>query len=227
MDKAKAAVHDFVSRSGKHDTAVDETVAPAVVSEKVQPTRHENLTTAVDREIHQDHYHTTVQPISHQEVKPEVHTHNMLPVQHKKFEHGDESKTREFLEKEAAKFKNEVETLETKFTSMTAPIVEGEHVHHHVHERVQPVINKQTITPEVVHSTIPVHELHHAEVQHHGTSVLPAKTLEEFTSGGGSVTGVDAISHGKYDGCPRPYNEEMQTERTEADMDPHATHVHA
>jgi hypothetical protein len=29
-------------------------------------------------------------------------------------------------------------------------------VHHHVHEHVQPVINKETVQPHVVHTTIPI-----------------------------------------------------------------------
>ena len=74
MDKAKAAFSSILGRSGYHDTTVDESVRPAVSEETVKPTRHEELTEAVDREVHQDHYHTTVQPIQHQEVKPEVRT---------------------------------------------------------------------------------------------------------------------------------------------------------
>merc|ERR1711974_544169 len=37
MDSAKAAVKDFMSKSGQHDTTVHEKVAPAVKHETIQP----------------------------------------------------------------------------------------------------------------------------------------------------------------------------------------------
>merc|ERR1712093_278669 len=61
MDKAKAAVGSFLRKDGKHDTTVHETVNPAVTQENVTRTQHENVTTAVDREVHQDH-HTLLCP---------------------------------------------------------------------------------------------------------------------------------------------------------------------
>ena len=90
-----------------------------------------------------------------------------------------------------------------------------------VHEHVQPVIHKETVQPHVIHTTVPVHETHHAAAQHHGTSMLPAKTLDEFTSGGGILDGKGSAHHGEYDGCPRPYNKSLQQEATEADQDMH------
>jgi hypothetical protein len=69
MDKAKAAVSNFHSTDGKH-----ETINPAIESEQVTRTEQENVQSAVDREVHQSHYHTSVQPIQHQEVLHESHT---------------------------------------------------------------------------------------------------------------------------------------------------------
>ncbi|RAL61155.1 hypothetical protein DID88_010494 [Monilinia fructigena] len=74
MDRAKAAVSEFLSKDGKHDTTVHETVNPAVQHEKIIKTRHEDATVAIDREVHQDHHHTSVQPILDREVLPEQHT---------------------------------------------------------------------------------------------------------------------------------------------------------
>jgi hypothetical protein len=53
MEKAKAAVSDFMSKSGHHDTTVHETVAPAVQNEVVKPHVHEEINTAIDKEVHQ------------------------------------------------------------------------------------------------------------------------------------------------------------------------------
>jgi len=222
MEKARAAVSSFIGKGGHHETDVTESVAPAVVNEQIKPTRHEELTEAVDREVHQDHYHTTVQPIQHQEVLPERHTHNMGAVQERTFEHDDAEQTRMKLEGEAARFRDTSTTHETRHTTATAPTVEGEHVHHHVHEKVIPIIHKETIQPEVVHTTVPIHEIHKAESEHHGTSTLPMKTLDDFKAGGGVLTGGQQRSHEAYEGDPRPYNSAMQLEQTEADKHFHA-----
>lgn len=57
MGKAKAAVSDFLSRDGMHETTVHETVNPAVENERLIRTEQENVQKAVDREVHQNHYH--------------------------------------------------------------------------------------------------------------------------------------------------------------------------
>lgn len=51
MESAKAAVSKFLGKAGHHDTTVEETVQPAVTSETVKPTQHENIAQAVDREV--------------------------------------------------------------------------------------------------------------------------------------------------------------------------------
>lgn len=224
MDKAKAAVQDFVSSSGKHKTTVDESVAPAVTNEHIKPHRHENVTTAIDREVHQDHHHTTVQPVNHRETLPEKHEHNIIPVKHTTHEHGNAGDVKAKLEQEAAQFKHSSTTHETTHSTATAPTVEGERVHHHVHEHVQPVVHKETVQPHVVHTTVPIHETHHAAAQHHGISTLPAKTLDEFKTAGGLLDGKGSTHHGEYDGCPRPYNKSLQQEQTEGDRNMH-THT--
>jgi hypothetical protein len=80
---------------------------------------------------------------------------------------------------------------------------------------VQPVIHKETVQPEVVHTTVPIHETHHADAQHHGTSVLPMKNLSEFGTPGQGTT-----RHEEYEGVPRSYNKAMQQDQTHADMNP-------
>ena len=79
------------------------------------------------------------------------------------------------------------------------------------------MIHKETIAPEVVHTTVPIHEKHMAAAEHHGTSVLPTKTLSDFQAGGGSLAGGTTQAQEKYEGDPRPYNPAMQAERSQAD----------
>lgn len=157
MDAAKAAVSKLTGNRG-HRTEVEETVVPGVTHEAIKPHRHEETTQAVDREVHQHHHHTTVQPLQHQETLPEKHSHNILPSENREFHHGNEADTKQRLAAEMGGFKDQSVTHETHHTQAAAPTVTGEHVHHHVHETVVPVVHKETIQPEVVHTTQPIHE---------------------------------------------------------------------
>ena len=225
MDKAKAAVGSFLHKDGKHDTTVHEvrnplahyfgttiytlqTVNPAVTQENVTRTQHENVTTAVDREVHQDHHHTSVQPIKDREVLPEQHNHQMAGVETRNLKHGNDEHVKERLAAEQAQFKNARTVGDTQHTSSANPTIAGEHVHHHVHENIQPVIQKETIQPSVVHTTVPVHEVHQVcaiqlvylltctdmsqnEAKHHTATSLPAVTMDEFKKQGGHLSGRD------------------------------------
>jgi hypothetical protein len=130
MEKAKAAVSNFLSRDGKHETTVHETVNPAIENERVTRTEQENVQRAVDREVHQDHYHTSVQPIQHREVLPESHTHNMVGVEEREFHHGNDERVRQRLEAERAQFKNTSVVGDVQHSTSEAPTVAGEHTHH-------------------------------------------------------------------------------------------------
>ena len=109
-------------------------MAPAVTQETVHKHRHEEATTAIDREVHQDHYHTSVQPVKDREVLPETHQHKVVPVEHREHRHGDEAAIQAKLEQERAQFQSVRQTGSTEHSHSVAPVVAGEHVHHHVHE---------------------------------------------------------------------------------------------
>lgn len=71
----------------------------------------------------------------------------------------------------------------------------------HVHETIQPVIQKEVIQPEVIHTTVPVHEVHHYAASHHPTSTLPAVSMDEFKRKGGKLGGAERHVH-EFEGCP-------------------------
>ncbi|KAL8997425.1 MAG: hypothetical protein Q9169_003288 [Polycauliona sp. 2 TL-2023] len=196
MDKAKAAVSDFMHKAGHHDTTVHEKVAPAVTQETVTKHRHEEAQTAIDREVHQDHFHTSIQPVKDREVLPEQHQHNIVPVEHREHHHGDTAAIKARLEQERAQFQSTRTGGTTQESHSVAPVIAGEHVHHHVHETIQPIVQKETIQPSVVHTTVPIHEVHHNEAKHHSSSALPAVSMADFKKQGGSLTGREE----RYDG---------------------------
>ncbi|KAI9846202.1 MAG: hypothetical protein M1830_007465, partial [Pleopsidium flavum] len=183
-------------KAGHHDTTVHEKVAPAVVQEKVVKQRHEDVQTAIDREVHQDHYHTSVQPVKDREVLPEQHVHNMAPVETREHRHGDAAAIKARLEQEAAQFKSSRVEGATQVTQSAEPTIAGEHVHHHVHETIQPVVQKETIQSSVVHTTVPIHEIHENEPKHHSATALPAVSMADFKKQGGSLSGREE----RYDG---------------------------
>lgn len=154
-------------------------------------------------------------------IRPEQHHHNIIPVEHKTFDHRNDKDLNDSITRERAQFQNQSVTHDTTHSTETAPTVMGERIHHHVHEHVQPVIQKETIAPKVVHTTVPIHETHHAAGIHHGTSVLPAKTLDEFTASRGILEGRDNHKIGEYEGCPKPYNKQFQQEQLEGDRNMH------
>ncbi|RAR07098.1 hypothetical protein DDE82_003040 [Stemphylium lycopersici] len=202
MDKAKAAITDFMGRSGHHDTTVHEAVAPAVQHEVVKPHVHEEINTAVDKEVHQDHYHRTVQPVQDRDVLPEAHTAKLGAVQHREFDHRDADATKRALVDDQARFADERRIDDTTHSQSVAPTVGGEHVHHHIHETIQPVVQKETIQPNVVHTTVPIHEVHHNKATHHDTTALPAMTMEQFKAKGGSLTGREE-RYDEFEGVPK------------------------
>ena len=215
MEKAKAAVKSFTSKHGE-TTDVHESVRAPVTDQHIKPTRTEEVTTAVDREVHRDHHHTTIQPLQHREVLPESHTHNIVDTEHREFrDQNNDSSIKQKLEAETAQFRDNSVTHETQHTQASGGTVQGEHIHHHVHETVQPVIQKETIKPEVVHTTVPVHETHHLGSEHHAASVLPTKRLEDFVGGGGDLSGQRAETHEHYEGAPKKYNSEFQNDLKE------------
>ena len=83
-----------------------------------------------------------MQPVADKKVLPEEHSHNLVGVEHRHFEHGDHKDTESKLATEAARFKNERVVDDTQHTHSVAPVVAGEHIHHHVHETIQPVVQR-------------------------------------------------------------------------------------
>ncbi|KAF2125608.1 hypothetical protein P153DRAFT_90328 [Dothidotthia symphoricarpi CBS 119687] len=201
MDKAKAVIADFTSKSGHHDTTTHEAVAPAVHHETVKPHHHEEVNTVVDKEVHQDHYHRTVQPVHDREILPETHTAKLGGVQHREFDHRDHDTTKHHLAQEQAQFRDEKRVDATTKSQSVAPTVGG-HVHHHIHETIQPVIHKESIQPNVVHTTVPIHEVHHQKATHHDTTALPAMSMDEFKAKDGVLTGREE-RYDEFEGVPK------------------------
>lgn len=201
MQAAKEAVSEFLHNK-KHSVDIEQETKPAVVHERVAQTQHESVTQAVDREIHQHHHQIHVQPIQDRVVEPEKHHHNVIPIEHREHTHGKAAEIEAALAAQTQKFRSEREVLPVQTTQATNVVV-GEHVHHHIHDVIQPVVERETIQPHVVHTTIPIHEKIEQEPFVHKGNVLPAMTMDEFSRAGHTLSGHRKNpEHIEYEGEP-------------------------
>jgi len=116
----------------------------------VTPTRQENGTTAVDREV-------SSRPPPHRSL---AYTGSRSPpgatqppnssVEHRNIKHGNDQYVKDRLAAEQAQFKDTREVGSTQLSAGTAAGVAREHVHHHVHENIQPVVQKEKIQTSVI-----------------------------------------------------------------------------
>ncbi|KAF2483184.1 hypothetical protein BDY17DRAFT_249600 [Neohortaea acidophila] len=201
------------SRNGRHNTTVHERVAPAIYHETISRHEHEELVTVIEKEFTQDHFHTSVQPITDSETAEEQHHHNNLPVEDRHFEHDDIDDRDSRLAAEREKFKDETYHVNGEHTQNVVPTVTGERIHHHVHEIIQPIVNKMTIEPHIIHSTVLIREIHHNASKHHILSALPAVTMAEFKRQGGVLVGREE-RWDSFEGEPRSVGGVLGTPHT-------------
>merc|ERR1712093_427307 len=140
---------------------------------KHDTTVHETVNPAVTQENVTRTQHENVTTAADREVHQDHHHTSVQPI-----------KDREVLPEQHNHQMAGVETRNLKRGN-------DEHVKHHVHENIQPVIQKETIQPSVVHTTVPVHEVHQNEAKHHTATSLPAVTMDEFKKQGGHLSGRD------------------------------------
>jgi len=159
------------------DKTVDSEVAPAVEHTHVKKQHETREQTFVEKEKHQDHYHTTIQPLKDSEVLPEKHEHTQ-ETEHRSINH-DEGTAKAKAEADRTGFEStsEQQQLESKTQE---PTQAEEHVHHHLHETVQPVIEKEVIDPSITHKRVDVKEKIQEPAEYHGATTNSAISVEEF-----------------------------------------------
>lgn len=146
------------SRGGQQAESVDRNTAPAVEHETIQKQHEHREQTVVDRERHQDHYKTTVQPLKEREVVPERHMHEQADVRHRHVDNDDrEHDAKVMLERKQARFQDTKQERESRGETIKEPTITSERTHHHLHETIQPVVEKGTLRLaliSLIHSTI-------------------------------------------------------------------------
>ena len=64
----------------------------------------------------------------------------------------------------------------------------------HIHETIQPVIERETVQEKIVHTTDHVHKVEHQKEEYHGVTTAPAITMAEFKKDSGSQTDADVVA---------------------------------
>jgi hypothetical protein len=121
------------------DKTADSEVAPAVEHTHVKKQHETREQTFVEKEKHQDHYHTTIQPLKDSEVLPEKHDYTQ-ETEHNSI-NKDDGTAEAKAEADRAGFESTSEQKQFE-SKAVEPTQENEHVHHHFHETVQPVMEK-------------------------------------------------------------------------------------
>lgn len=159
-DPAPESTTDATASAAKHDTTddinveaaekdsntvVEKEAAPAVEHETVKHQHEVREQEVVDRERHQHHYHTTVQPLKAREVEPEEHDHETAATQYRNTDKGDHAAGEKAgLDADGSAFESTSKNVELQEKHTTDKAQVNEETKHHYHETVQPVIEKGT-----------------------------------------------------------------------------------
>jgi hypothetical protein len=129
----------------------------------------------------QDHYHTTIQPLQDREVEPTRHDHKTEAVEERQINKDTQGKdVKAQVAAERNQFKSTTSEAATKESKAKEATIEGETVHHHLHETIQPVIEKERVIPEVTHVTKPVHEVVKEESVNLGVTKAKPISVDQF-----------------------------------------------
>lgn len=128
---------------GEGEATVDTEVAPAVEHTHVNKTHETREQTHIQREIHQDHYHTTIQPLTEAVVAPEKQDYVLQKEEKAVGEDDGRAAKKAKLDLDAAVGDGpRLDVEEGKEKVVGDGVVVREVVHHHLHQTILPVIEK-------------------------------------------------------------------------------------
>ncbi|ETS82557.1 hypothetical protein PFICI_04433 [Pestalotiopsis fici W106-1] len=131
--------------------------AAPVEHETVKRVEHEVVETIVNKDVHQDHYHRTVQPIKERVVLPTKHIY-IETGSDREYDHRDVAATAEGSQRDAHRYPDEGRVEEPRRAGMVAPNQDAEG---YVEERVRHVVTNETIIPPPIETTQHVHKTRH------------------------------------------------------------------
>jgi len=120
--------------------------------------------------------------VEDRQTLPTEHKHQTAQAEHHHYDS-------QMAEEDAARLKSQQSGLESSRSSapVERTVTEQEAkvrgvTHHHIHETIQPVVERETVAPTVVHQNVPVHEHITDRPIVHDQTVEPTLSMNEFRS---------------------------------------------
>merc|ERR1711977_500814 len=183
MDNAAAAVSKlFGAGSTTNDAEQPTSSTPSTTATKsTTPDVDVDADTTVDAKVNPAVEHTHVKKAheTREQTFVETEKHDYEQESKEKNINRDDSTAREKAANDTAGYQSSID--EKKFESSTKePTIVDEHVHHHLHETIQPVIEKEVLDPSVTHKRVDVKENIQEQSKHHGVTTNSAISVDEF-----------------------------------------------
>ncbi|KAF8630098.1 hypothetical protein AX17_005496 [Amanita inopinata Kibby_2008] len=184
---SKAQLEDLMPSDQRSE---DTNQLKPVTHEHVRHMETEEVLRVKDRERHIHHIQHHTQPITASEELEEKHHENIHPVTVVHERHSNKPEEKTLFEGQIRQHRNIVEHGAKERTVVDQGMMVNEHVYHHIHHVVQPIIEKETIDKHRIHTTIPIHEVtHEAPIVHQSQRHDPVP-VEDFLERGGTLTGA-------------------------------------
>ncbi|ODN91357.1 allergen [Cryptococcus wingfieldii CBS 7118] len=181
MSNVTQGVKEFFSGSTKPETTeVCTESAPEVVQEHVRPQEHVKTADAIDRERHVHHHQHRVQPVADSQTLPEKHIHSTAPIVHTEHTEDMLPEHQQTLQQQRGLHQSQKTEGGVERSGEHVGVAVNEHAHHHIHETIQPVIQRETVAPTVVHKTNAVHETVKEAPIVHEVTTLPTVSAAEY-----------------------------------------------
>lgn len=207
----------------------DTTRLERVVHERVRHLETEEVSRIKehDRHIHHIQHHT--QPLVASEELPEEHRSVDHPPTKITEIHTAMPKDDKLLHDMVHEHQDTLIHAPKERTIIDKGIVINEHIHHHIHHVMQPIITKETIDKQRIHTTIPIHAVTHEAPVVHQSKVHQVLPLETFIQEGGSIesgipkerVGETMMRHGQ---CERHVDGIAEKLERELHLGPSAVH---
>jgi hypothetical protein len=160
------------------DVTVDKDVveqAP-VVHERVHKTIVDENQKVIDRDHDVDHYKKKIQPIQVTEDDGTARQTGKVTHDERKVDLEDDAATKAKLAAEDAKLKSSKD-VDVKHEQVQKKDIVNEKEHHHLHEKIQPVIEKDVYQKQVNENVEHIHESVRDKALVEETEVLPTKKM--------------------------------------------------
>ncbi|KAI4603355.1 hypothetical protein KJ359_006148 [Pestalotiopsis sp. 9143b] len=147
--------------------------AAPVEHETVKRLEHEVVETVVDREIHQDHYHRTIQPVKERVVLPTKHIY--IDTEEERVIERRDDGIAEGASRDAHLYPDEgVGGHNLRSTKKQLPTLQNnEHTNCYVEETVRNVVTKETIIPPPIETTQHIHKSRQSVPEQQSTATEP------------------------------------------------------